>query len=152
MGKKNPKVVKKDSIMDIFDFLREETVEDICSSVEALNFSDETEQEYEEFRRESRKKRNVERETLIEFSQKMLPEVYKILDERLFSIYTHELETPDGSIINLQAEKEEENEKLVGQVTILFLYNRVKRGEFTMRKAAAIAASRIIDNMYEMVE
>ena len=91
MGKKNPKVVKKDSIMDIFDFLREETVEDICSSVEALNFSDETEQEYEEFRRESRKKRNVERETLIEFSQKMLPEVYKILDERLFSIYTHEL-------------------------------------------------------------
>ena len=42
MGKKNPKVVKKDSIMDIFDFLREETVEDICSSVEALNFSDET--------------------------------------------------------------------------------------------------------------
>ena len=28
----------------------------------------------------------------------------------------------------------------------------VKRGEFTMRKAAAIAASRIIDNMYEMVD
>ena len=29
----------------------------------------------------------------------------------------------------------EKNEKLVGQVTILFLYNRVKRGEFKNKEA-----------------